>query len=177
MGAGSSFTIHLPVAPVERRAATGRADAAAQSPDAWTHTAPTPGHRGVLLVEDDDGVRQFAAEVLSRAGYNVRTARHGADAIEQMGKHEDSIDIVVTDVVMPEMGGRELVERLRKQRPELPVLYITGYTDDAGMLEELKTADARLLEKPFTASALAEAVAGLGEPVVAELTRNVARAS
>lgn len=164
-GAGSSFTIHLPVAPVEHRPIQdgGQAPEAAA---AWKDGAPTPGHRGVLLVEDDPGVREFAADVLSRAGYNVRTARHGVDAIEQMRQHESSVDIVVTDVVMPEMGGRMLVDHLRKRRPDLPVLYITGYTDDARMLDELRSTEARLLEKPFTAGALAEAVAGLGEPLV-----------
>jgi CheY-like chemotaxis protein len=116
----------------------------------------------VLLVEDNAGVRAFAAEVLSQAGYDVRSARHGVEALELMRKYESSIDVVVTDVVMPELGGRPLVEQLRKRRPQLPVLYITAYTDDASMIDEVKATGARLLEKPFTASQLAEAVASLG---------------
>ena len=94
-----------------------------RGPAPWTSvgTATTSPHRGVLLVEDDAGVLAFATEVLSRAGYDVRSARHGVEALEQMRKHEASIDIVVTDVVMPEMGGRPLVEQLRKRRPHLPV--------------------------------------------------------
>jgi two-component system, cell cycle sensor histidine kinase and response regulator CckA len=165
-GAGSTFAIVLPVATAERRRSARAVDAdhgpaAISFPD----TTSRPGHRGVLLVEDNAGVRAFAAEVLSQAGYDVRSARHGAEALELMRKYESSIDVVVTDVVMPEMGGRALVDQLRKRRPHLPVLYITGYTDDASMLEELKSAGARMLEKPFTAGALAEAVALLGTPL------------
>ncbi len=167
-GVGSTFTIHLPVASAERRPALRGFDVERGTP-ALARTvpdvAPRSGHRGVLLVEDNAGVRAFAAEVLSHAGYDVRTARHGADALEQMRRFESAIDVVVTDVVMPEMGGRALVDQLRKRRPHLPVLYITGYTDDATMLEELKATGARLLEKPFTPRALAEAVASLGTPL------------
>jgi PAS domain S-box-containing protein len=170
-GSGSSLTIHLPVAPVERRRVKGSSDAADDSAKAWTDITPTFGHRGVLLVEDDDGIRQFAMEVLTRAGFSVLTARGGVEAIEQMRRYEDSIDIVVTDIVMPEMGGRELIEQLRERRRDLAVLYITGYTDDAGMLDELKATDARLLEKPFTAGALAEAVAGLCAPTLPSVAR------
>jgi CheY-like chemotaxis protein len=160
-GAGSVFTIHFPVAPAERRLAATAPAAADTSPaHVWT---TTPDGRGVLLVEDDPGVREFAAAVLAHAGYQVRVARNGVAGLEEMRKHGESIDILVTDVVMPEMGGRALAERLRKERPELPVLYITGYTDDASVLDELKSTGARLLEKPFTARALEDAVALLGE--------------
>jgi signal transduction histidine kinase/CheY-like chemotaxis protein len=161
-GLGSTFTIHLPAPERRRMPRSDTLDDAGSA--AWTSiaAATTSPHRGVLLVEDDAGVLAFATEVLSRAGYDVRSARHGVEALEQMRKHEASIDIVVTDVVMPEMGGRPLVEQLRKRRPHLPVLYITGYTDDASMIDELKATGARLLEKPFTASQLAEAVASLG---------------
>jgi CheY-like chemotaxis protein/anti-sigma regulatory factor (Ser/Thr protein kinase) len=161
-GVGSTFTIHLPAAERRRVPRNDTLDDAGAVP--WTGVATTPRspHRGVLLVEDNGGVRAFAAEVLSQAGYEVRSARHGVEALELMRKYESSIDVVVTDVVMPEMGGRPLVEQLRKRRPQLPVLYITAYTDDASMIDEVKATGARLLEKPFTASQLAEAVASLG---------------
>ena len=164
LGAGSTFTIHLPAA--ERRTAP-RANSPQGTVGAWIDalTPARSGHRGILLVEDNAGVRAFAAEVLSHAGYTVHTACHGIEGIEQMRRHESSIDVVVTDVVMPEMGGRAMVEQLRKRRPQLPVLYITGYTDDACMIEELKATGARLLEKPFTAGTLADAVASLGAPL------------
>jgi DNA-binding NtrC family response regulator len=114
-------------------------------------------------VEDDDGVREFAQEVLSRAGYRVQAARNGIDALEQTRANDLAIDVLVTDVVMPEMGGRELAQHLRRRRPDLPILYITGYTDDARMLGELYSTEARLLEKPFTASALEMAVEEVAE--------------
>jgi PAS domain S-box-containing protein len=162
---GTTFTIHLPAAERRRMARSDKLSDEGAAP--WTSitAGPPASHRagggGVLLVEDNAGVRAFAAEVLSRAGYDVRSARHGVEALELMRKYESSIDVVVTDVVMPEMGGRPLVEQLRKRRPQLPVLYITGYTDDASMIDELKATEARLLEKPFTASELAEAVASI----------------
>jgi PAS domain S-box-containing protein len=161
-GVGSTFTIHLPAAERRRVPRSDMVDDAGAVPWTGVSTAPRSPHRGVLLVEDNGGVRAFAAEVLSQAGYDVRSARHGVEALELMRKYESSIDVVVTDVVMPEMGGRPLVEQLRKQRPQLPVLYITAYTDDASMIDEVKATGARLLEKPFTASQLAEAVASLG---------------
>jgi len=161
-GVGSTFTIHLPAAERRRVPRGEKVDDAGAAP--WTGVAADPRspHKGVLLVEDNAGVRAFAAEVLSQAGYEVRTARHGVEALELMRKHESSIHVVVTDVVMPEMGGRALVEQLRKRRPQLPVLYITAYTDDGSMIDELRATGARLLEKPFTASQLAEAVASIG---------------
>ncbi|MFI5229342.1 MAG: response regulator [Gemmatimonadales bacterium] len=163
--AGATFTIHLPVAaatplPValnERRIAAVAAVDLTAARD-----------RSVLLVEDDDGVRDFAHEVLIRAGYRVRAARNGVDALEQMRINNDVVDVVVTDMVMPEMGGREMVQHLRRRCPDLPVLYITGYNDDSQMVEELRTSDARLLEKPFTAIGLAEAVADVAEAAVAK---------
>jgi PAS domain S-box-containing protein len=161
-GVGSTFTIHLPAAERRRVPRSDMVDDAGAVPWTGVATAPRSPHRGVLLVEDNGGVRAFAAEVLSQAGYDVRSARHGVEALELMRKYESSIDVVVTDVVMPEMGGRPLVEQLRKRRPQLPVLYITAYTDDASMIDEVKATGARLLEKPFTASQLAEAVASLG---------------
>ncbi|HEY2164938.1 MAG TPA: response regulator, partial [Gemmatimonadaceae bacterium] len=161
-GVGSTFTIHLPAAERRRVPRSETVDDAGAAP--WTGIVATPRspHKGVLLVEDNAGVRAFAAEVLSQAGYDVRSARHGVEALELMRKYESSIDVVVTDVVMPEMGGRPLVEQLRKRRPQLPILYITAYTDDASMIDELRATGARLLEKPFTANQLAAAVASLG---------------
>jgi two-component system, cell cycle sensor histidine kinase and response regulator CckA len=168
-GVGTTFTVLLPAAERRRMPRNDMLSEAGAAP--WTSVAGAASpHRGVLLVEDNAGVRAFAAEVLSKAGYDVRSARHGVEALELMRTFESSIDVVVTDVVMPEMGGRPLVEQLRKRRPSLPVLYITGYTDDASMIDELKATQARLLEKPFTASQLAEAVAALGGSVSNDTT-------
>ena len=173
-GSGSTFTIHLPIAAVDRQSSVAPTRSNVQllgAAVARTVTTQSRQHRGVLLVEDDNGVREFAAAVLSDAGYDVCTARDGVDALERMREHGDSIDIVVTDVVMPEMGGRELVERLRARGRELPVLYVTGYNDEARMLEELTAHGARLLEKPFTAAALVEAASELGGPAGVRVAR------
>jgi PAS domain S-box-containing protein len=156
-GAGSSFTILLPVAHHAVASPDTR-------PPALSADEPRPARqRNVLLVEDDDGVRDFAHEVLSRAGYHVQPACNGVDALDQMRLKDLSVDLVVTDVVMPQMGGRQMMEHLRRKLPDLPVLYITGYTDDSQMLGELHAADARLLEKPFSASALESAVAEMSD--------------
>ncbi len=154
LGAGSTFTILLPAArrPVEVPKGVG----------AQIRSVPRPvGEQHVLLVEDDDGVRDFAREVLVDAGYTVHEARNGVDALDVAQHVLPTIDVVVTDIVMPRMGGREMVEHLRRRRPDLRVLYMTGYTDDARMLGELRAARAILLEKPFRADALARAVAGV----------------
>jgi PAS domain S-box-containing protein len=151
-GAGATFSILLPVAPQPVELPLTR------RPVVESDAPRLPEGRRVLLVEDDDGVRAFAKEVLARAGYVVQSARNGADALAQLGARELTIDVVVTDVVMPEMGGRELVAHLRRRQPDLPVLYMSGYTDDSRMLGELGATDARLLEKPFTAESLETAV-------------------
>ncbi len=165
-GVGSSFTVFLPVAT--RPAETPDL---ARAPALAASERPLARQRTVLLVEDDDGVREFAQEVLARAGYLVQSARNGIDALDQTRADELSIDVVVTDVVMPEMGGRELAQHLRRRRPDLPVLYITGYTDDSRMVGELYATDARLLEKPFTASALEHAVAEVSHTAERSIAR------
>ncbi|HTI63531.1 MAG TPA: ATP-binding protein [Gemmatimonadaceae bacterium] len=175
-GSGSTFTIHLPIAVVDRRTRPTPARATVQLLHSATpaFAGPTPRlDRGVLLVEDDDGVREFASTVLTGAGCTVYTARQGIEALERIRECGAAIELVVTDVVMPEMGGPELVEQLRAQRPGLPVLYITGYSDDPRMLAELEAAGARLLAKPFTAAALVQAVGSLSQLEI----KRVARAS
>jgi two-component system, cell cycle sensor histidine kinase and response regulator CckA len=151
-GAGATFTILLPVT----RDTTDRV--VTKTPREERFTPVSDGARNVLLVEDDPEVRAFAEDVLDRAGYRVLPARNGLDALALIEARNWSIDVVVTDVVMPEMGGRDMVEQLRRSRPELPVLYMSGYTDDPRMLGEVDGAEARLLAKPFTAAGLVAAV-------------------
>ena len=150
-GSGATFTVLLPAA---RRTNEGEADRAHPS-----RTSQAVSGRHVLLVEDDDGVREFAREVLTAVGYIVHEARNGVDGLDVARNPQLNLDLIVTDVVMPRMGGREMVDHLRRQRPDLRVLYMTGYTDDGRMLGELRVTDARLLEKPFSARALTSAVA------------------
>jgi PAS domain S-box-containing protein len=151
-GEGATLTVLLPAA---RRSAEMRPSRAHLATD----EVDSVSGRHVLLVEDDDGVREFAREVLSSVGYVVHEARNGADGLDMARRGLTNLDLVVTDVVMPRMGGREMVDHLRRERPDLRVLYMTGYTDDSRMLGELRGTDARLLEKPFSARALTNAVA------------------
>jgi CheY-like chemotaxis protein len=94
----------------------------------------------ILLAEDEDGVRRMVQEVLSRQGYEVIAARHGEEAIEIAKRHLDRIDVLLTDVVMPGISGRQLADRLSRIRPGIRVIYMSGYAEDAivqhGVLED-----------------------------------------
>jgi two-component system cell cycle sensor histidine kinase/response regulator CckA len=149
-GKGSTFTIVLPVAAKPLPA----------PPVELPATLRPIGARRVLLVEDDEGVRDFAREVLTRAGLEVVQARDGVDGLGVAKAMSYAIDMVVTDVVMPRMGGRQMVEQLRAVLPDLPVLFISGYADDAQARRELGAGEIALLEKPFSARTLRDAVAG-----------------
>jgi two-component system, cell cycle sensor histidine kinase and response regulator CckA len=111
----------------------------------------------VLLVEDEDAVRALAREVLRRHGYVVLEAKHGVDALRAAERHADDIHLMITDVVMPHMSGRETAERLITVRPKMKVLFMSGYTDHALMNRELPPADA-FLQKPFTPEVFARKV-------------------
>jgi len=143
-GQGSTFKIYLPRIddPGDDEAATSKAAAA---------TA-----RGtVLLVEDEGSLRELAAEMLEMMGYSVLAAGGGAEALALAGQHRGRIDLLLTDVVMPGMTGRELAERLEVVRPETRVMFMSGYTDDALGRRGLLSAGTLLLQKPFTLSKLA----------------------
>ena len=148
-GRGTTFRIYLP--RIAQEAETPRPGAAAI-------TERLRGTETVLLVEDEEAVRRLARRVLERQGYTVLEARNGRDAVALVATHERPIDLVLTDMVMPEMSARALVEELAAARPTLRVLYMSGYTDDEILRRGLLDPDTSLLSKPFTADALAEAV-------------------
>jgi CheY-like chemotaxis protein len=153
-GQGATFTILLPVAPASE----------VQTVDQPVHSRRVAIPLGVsraLLVEDDDGVREFAREVLIRAGISVVSAKDGLEGLAKARADGFAFDIVVTDVVMPELSGPRMVERLREARPDVRVLYITGYADDAVTKATLRAGHELLLEKPFTARALRDAISTL----------------
>jgi two-component system, cell cycle sensor histidine kinase and response regulator CckA len=112
----------------------------------------------VLLVEDEDAVRALAHRILRRQGYTVLDARHGVDALSVADAHRETIHLLLTDLVMPQMGGRELSERMRVLRPGISVLYTSGYTDDEVIRRGLLDSQQAFVEKPFTAETLARAV-------------------
>jgi CheY-like chemotaxis protein len=94
-------------------------------------------------------------EILEMYGYNVLEARHGVEALEISDRHQGPIHLMVTDVVMPQMSGRELAQRLQPLRPDMKVLYMSGYTDDAIVRHGVLGAGMAFLSKPFTPDALA----------------------
>jgi two-component system cell cycle sensor histidine kinase/response regulator CckA len=116
------------------------------------------GRGTVLLVEDEDAVRSFAARALGQRGYNVLQATTGAEALEVFENHPGEVDLVVSDVVMPEMDGPTLFEKLRQQRPDLKVIFISGYAEDAFRQHLAENEDFMFLQKPFDLKELAAAV-------------------
>jgi CheY-like chemotaxis protein len=156
-GRGSTFRIYLPrvaapaVTPPDLRPSP-------EAPDPGTAGDATlaQGHgETILLVEDAQRVRAVVREILEMSGYTVLEARHGADALEVSNRHAGTIHLLVTDVVMPQMSGRELSQRLSTLRPELKVLYMSGYTDDAIVRHGVLASGIAFLSKPFTPDALA----------------------
>jgi len=109
-------------------------------------------------VEDETAVRRMAARALAGQGYTVLEAEDGAEALELLARTTGPVDLVLTDVVMPRLNGRELGERLAAERPELPVLFMSGYTDDDIVRRGLLHPDAPFLQKPFMPADLARRV-------------------
>jgi PAS domain S-box-containing protein len=147
-GRGATFTIHLPAVAAP---AAGRAHRDA------TTGAPR-GSETVLVVEDEESVRGLARDVLLRQGYTVLEAANGDEALRISETHAAAIHLLLTDVIMPGMGGRELAGRLTATRPETKVLYTSGYADDAALQQGPSASGPAFLEKPFTATALARKV-------------------
>jgi CheY-like chemotaxis protein len=113
------------------------------------------GTESILLVEDDEAVRSLARQILQQFGYTVVAAASGPEAIRYVEQQPDPINLVITDVVMPGMGGRTLAESLTHKRPGIKVLFISGYTDDAIIRHGVSEADVAFIPKPFTVEALA----------------------
>jgi signal transduction histidine kinase/CheY-like chemotaxis protein len=112
------------------------------------------GGETILLVEDDPALRKMAAEVLRGTGYKVLTAPSGADALQVAAKHRGPLDVLLTDVVMPGMTGRELAGQIAASHQRIQILYMSGYTDDAIARHGLRGQALRILQKPFTHDAL-----------------------
>ena len=148
LGHGTVFKVYFPVAESPVSPAAGQGSDADLKRQGW---------ETVLLVEDEDAVRALAREVLRRQGYVVLEARHGVDALRLAERHTDDIHLMVTDVVMPHMSGRELAERLCSVRPMMKVLFMSGYTDHAVMNRAL-TPGSSFLQKPFTPESFARKV-------------------
>ena len=138
-GRGSTFEVYLP-----------RVDVEPAAPQAPRSAAAPASSETVLLVEDESSVRRFARRVLERRGYHVLEAADGDEALRVFESEEAGIDVLVTDVTMPRMSGRVLAERLRERRPDLLVLFMSGYTEDEVVHDGLLGAGTLFLQKPFS---------------------------
>jgi two-component system, cell cycle sensor histidine kinase and response regulator CckA len=147
-GRGTTVKVYLPRVP-------GAAEPAAPPPQP---PALRGGHETVLLVEDAPPVRTLARRSLEACGYAVLEAPDGPSAVSLSAAHAGTIHLLVTDVVMPGMSGRELAERLAPLRPEMKVLYTSGYTDDAMVRQGVLNAGVAFLQKPFVPDTLARKV-------------------
>ncbi|MGQ9699417.1 MAG: PAS domain S-box protein, partial [Armatimonadota bacterium] len=144
-GKGTTFRVYLPAV-----------DGEPNVPEEVSYRSPDlAGDETVLLVEDEDAVRSLLKGVLASYGYTVLDASNGSEALDVAAKYQGPIHVVVTDVVMPEMGGRALTEKLVQQRPDVKVVFMSGYTGDAiahhGVLDE----GVEFLQKPFPLEAVA----------------------
>jgi CheY-like chemotaxis protein len=147
-GKGTVFKVYLPrvFEPADERAAPA------------VEPAGLAGTETILLAEDDEAVRGIAVLALSRAGYEVLAADGGPMALELARRHPGTIHLLVTDVVMRGMGGRQLAEELRGVRPGTPTLFVSGYTENAIVHHGVLDPEMAFLPKPFTPTALVRKV-------------------
>jgi CheY-like chemotaxis protein len=148
IGEGTTLRVYLPFAAGET---------------AERATPPNGNHRvgggeSVLLVEDDDAVRRVTSRMLQGLGFRVMAAAGPRQALDLARDHIGTIDLLLSDVVMPGLNGRELAEAMRKLRPGMKVVFVSGYTDDVALLHQLREQTLFFLQKPFTSGALAEMI-------------------
>jgi CheY-like chemotaxis protein len=148
LGKGTIARIYLPPARVSTPA----------NAEKTVHAGPTTGAETILLVEDEARVRKLIVDVLTARGYRVLEATRGEEAIRLSHQHQGDIDLMVVDVVMPEISGPELVRKIAPHRPGTHVLYISGYTDEAIVHHGIPESGAAFLQKPFLPDALARKV-------------------
>jgi len=147
-GHGTTFKIYLPQAEgvVDRSTRDGRSSGIPR------------GSETILLVEDQKELRELVSQMLEMNGYTVVAAGEGLEALEICKQHTGSIHLMLSDVVMPQMGGRELAQRLASLRPSMKVLYMSGYTSNAIVHHGILDPGTAFLQKPFTPDGLARKV-------------------
>jgi len=151
LGQGTTFKIFLP-----------RTDSTEDPTRSTPTPAPVPVRTGVntiFLLEDDDTIRGMAEEYLSAKGYRIVSARDGDEMLRRAAAHGEPFDLLVTDVVVPGKNGREVAEALREKNPRLPVIFMSGYTDDAVIVKGARDGGMNFLQKPFDLSTLARKIA------------------
>jgi two-component system, cell cycle sensor histidine kinase and response regulator CckA len=145
---GTRFEIYLP------------RDFSAAKVSSRAHAArdQSVGTETILVVEDEEELRRLANRILGRAGFTVLTAADGEEALQMAKRHEGAIHLLLTDVIMPKMGGRELATRMAKERPAIKILYTSGYTDDAIAHQGVLDPGVRFVAKPVTPAELTRKV-------------------
>jgi CheY-like chemotaxis protein len=143
-GQGTVFRIYLPIA----------VETAGESGSEAVATGAVRGNETILLVEDEPQVRSLTRSMLARQGYRILDAASGADALELASEIETPIDLLLTDIVMPQMSGLELAKKIDAVRPGMKVLFMSGYTDSDVVKQGIITAETPFIRKPFTSTTL-----------------------
>jgi two-component system cell cycle sensor histidine kinase/response regulator CckA len=154
-GIGTTFTVYLPAARNEQLVAQPR-----------TPERVEGGSETVLVVEDAEQVRQLTAAILRRAGYRVLEAADGQDACDLLARYHESVDLLLTDVVMPGMNGRQVFEHLSAQRPSMRVIYCSGYTSETVVHHGIPNRGRAFVQKPYTTTGLLQTVRQVLNPGV-----------
>src|SRR3954451_24970500 len=158
-GQGTSFRIFLPRHLPEQELQADAADGAAKEPAEAKRAADLTGQGTILLVEDEEGLRSLNARGLRSRGYSVIEASNGIEAMEALEQKNGAVDLVVSDVVMPEMDGPTLLKAMRERNPDLKIIFVSGYAEDAFDKSVLHDDEQfAFLPKPFALSALVEKV-------------------
>ncbi|HLW88132.1 MAG TPA: ATP-binding protein [Terriglobales bacterium] len=148
LGHGSSFSIYLPEA----------GDEPASSAVGTAPVAETKCTETILVVEDEDEIRDMVREYLERKGYNVVAANNGSEALQVAQRYKGSIHLLLSDVVMPQLGGRELAQQVKEMRPRIKILLTSGYPEHAGLTERAADPAAAILQKPYPLNTLASRI-------------------
>jgi two-component system cell cycle sensor histidine kinase/response regulator CckA len=158
-GQGTSFRIFLPRHHAEQEMPEAASNGAAREPAEAKRAADLTGQGTILLVEDEDGLRSLNARGLRSRGYSVIEASNGVEAMEALEQKNGAVDLVVSDVVMPEMDGPTLLKAMRERNPDLKIIFVSGYAEDAFDKSVLRDDEQfAFLPKPFALSALVEKV-------------------
>ena len=161
LGKGTTFEIYLPLAS----GPASKAEAEAKRAELRR------GSETILVVEDEAGVRELAGEFLQAHGYTVLEAKDGIEALEIAARHEGTIHVLLTDMIMPRMSGAELVKRLKAIRPDMQAAYMTGYAEYATSGGETSSQrQSSILQKPFSSASLADMIRALLAGNVGEKT-------
>ena len=147
-GRGSTFKVYLPLT----------AEPAARVEAVRAEPQSLAGAETILLVDDWVALRELTREILSRKGYSILLAGDGVEALERSNAHAGKIDLLLTDIVMPRMRGSELAERITRQRPDISVVYLSGYTEEAMVHHQDGVGRTAILEKPYTSDTLLRTV-------------------